>query len=271
MSRGGATAATDHLHAEVLNEVHELHLQLNRGQAVVGHATDVFRKACIWNAAHGKWRVLREIANVLLHLLRPRRAVESENVDGKGLEYRDHRCNIGTDEHGARGFHGHRHHQGPSFTRCFKCLFNTLQCRFDLQNVLTGLNNQEIDVASDQAFGLLPEGGSHRVEIDVAEGGQFGGGPHGPSHKTRFFRGAEFISNLTSQLSRLLVQLKSLIFESVLHQHDRCGTERVCFDDIATNLEKLAVHRLDRFGAGDHQILVAAFQLSTTEIIGVEI
>ena len=43
VGRGGAAAATDHLHPQVLNEVQQLHLHLGGGEAVMGHPADVLR------------------------------------------------------------------------------------------------------------------------------------------------------------------------------------------------------------------------------------
>ena len=58
MCRGRSTTAADHLHTEVFDEVHELHLQFDRRQAIVGNTTDVLRQTRIGNAADGKWGML---------------------------------------------------------------------------------------------------------------------------------------------------------------------------------------------------------------------
>ena len=205
---------------------------------------------------------------MLLHLLGSRGAVEAEDVDREGFENRHHRCDVGAHKHGACGFHGHRHHQGPPLARCLKGFFDSLQCRLDLKNVLTGLNDQQIDVAGDQPLRLLPKRGTHRVEIDVAKGGQLGGRSHGTGHKPGFLRSAVFIGHLTGQLTGPLVQFEGLIFETVFRQHDRGGTEGIRLDDITPDLQELTVHRLDRFGAGDDQILVATLELCSTEVFG---
>ncbi len=54
VGRCGAAATADHLHSQVLHEVHQLHLQFRRRQTVMSHTADVLRKPGIGNAAHGE-------------------------------------------------------------------------------------------------------------------------------------------------------------------------------------------------------------------------
>ncbi len=215
--------------------------------------------------------MLREVADVLFHLLRSRRAVQPEDVDGKWLKDRHHSGDVGPHQHRAGGLHGHRHHQGTTFTGGFEGLLDSLQCRLDLENVLTGLDDEQIDIAGDQALRLFPEGRAHRVEIDVAEGGQFGGGSHGTGHEAWFLGGAVLIRHLPGEFRRLLVQGMGVILQAVFGQNDRGGTEGVGLDHIASRLQKLAMHRLNGIGPGDHQVLVATLQFQTAEVISRQI
>ena len=90
----GPATPTDHLDAQILNEVHQLHLQFSRRQAVMGHASDVFGQACVGNATDGERRMLGQITDVLLHLLRTGRAVQSEDVNREGFKDRHHGCDV---------------------------------------------------------------------------------------------------------------------------------------------------------------------------------
>ena len=101
--------------------------------------------------------MFRQIFDVLLHLLRSRGAVQTENVNRERFQDGDNRCNVGTHQHRAGGFHRHRDHQGSTFTTGFKCILDALQRRLDLKNVLTGLNDEQIYVASKQSGGLIAE------------------------------------------------------------------------------------------------------------------
>ena len=66
--------------------MHELHLQLNGSEPVMSNAADVLRKSGIGNAAHHKGRVLGQILDVLLHLLRTGRTVQTEHIDRERFE-----------------------------------------------------------------------------------------------------------------------------------------------------------------------------------------
>ena len=91
----------------------------------MGNATDIFRQARIWDTTDHKRAVLTEIAHMLLHLLRPRGAVEAENIDGKGLQNRHHGGDIRSNQHRAGGFHRHRDHQGAALARDLESLLDT--------------------------------------------------------------------------------------------------------------------------------------------------
>ena len=98
-----------------------------------------------------------------------------------------------------------------------KCLLDALQRCFDLQDVLAGLNDEQVDITSNQPFRLLLEGVPHRVEIDVPQGGQFRGWAHGPCDEARFFWRAVAICHLTRQFRGFLVQREGTIFKPVFH------------------------------------------------------
>ena len=146
VGRRGATAAADHLHSQIFDEVQQLHLHLGGGEAVVGHPADVLRQAGIGDAAHHEGAVLAEIAHVLLHLLRTGGAVETEHIDREGLQNRHHRSDIRTHQHRAGGFHRDRHHQRPPFSSRLEGFLDPLQGRLDLQHVLAGLDDEQVHV-----------------------------------------------------------------------------------------------------------------------------
>ena len=232
VGRGGAAAATDHLHPQVLNEVQQLHLHLGGGEAVMGHPADVLRQAGIGDAAHHEGAVLTEVAHVLLHLLWPGGAVEAEHIDREGLQDRHHRGDVGAHQHRAGGFHRDRHHQGAPLARRAEGLLDALQGCLDLQHVLAGFDDEEIHVTGQQTLRLLAERGLHRVEIDVAERGQLGGGTDRASHEAGLLRGAVLIGHRSGQFGGPLVEREGLVLEAVFGQHDRGGTEGVGLDHI---------------------------------------
>ena len=265
---GGAAATADHLHAEIFDEVQQLHLHLHRRQPVVGDAADVLRQAGIGNAAHHEGTVLAEIAHVLLHLLRAGGAVEAEHIDRERLEDRHHRGDVRAHQHRAGGFHRHAHHQWPALACLAEGLLDALQRRLDLQHVLAGFDDEQIHIAGDQPLRLLGERIAHLIEAHMPERGQLGGGSHGPRHEAGLVRGGVGLRHLPRQLGGALVHGEGLILKVVLRQHDRGCTEGVGLDHIGTHLQELAMHRLHGIGAGEHQVLIAALQRRTTEILG---
>ena len=142
VGRGGATAATDHLHAQIFNEVQQLHLHFERCQAVVGYTADIFWQAGVGDTAHHKRTVLAQIADVLLHLLRSRGAVEPQHINWEWLQDRYHCSYIGADQHCAGGLHRHAHHQRTPLACLGEGVLNALQGCLDLQHVLAGLDNK---------------------------------------------------------------------------------------------------------------------------------
>ena len=105
-----------------------------------------------------------------------------------------------------------------------------------MQYVLTGLDNDQIDVSSNKSFRLLTEAITHRVEFDVAEGGQLGCWPHGSGHESWFFRRAVLISNVAGQLRSTTVEFKGLIFKTVFSKNDGGCPKRVGFDHVAAHV-----------------------------------
>ena len=271
MGRRGAATPADHLHPQILHEVQQLHPHLQGGEPVMGHTSDVFRQAGVGNATHHKGTVLAEIANVLLHLLRTRGAIEAQHVDGEWLQNRHNGGDVRTHQHRAGGFHRHAHHQGAALASFAKGGLDALQGCLDLQHVLAGFHDEQIHIAGQQALGLLGERGLHDIEIDVAQRGQLGGWPHRSGHEARLIGGGKGISDLTGQLGGTLVDREGLILQVIFGQHNRGSPEGVGLDHIATHLQKLAVHSLHHIRPGEHQVFVAALQGQTAEIVGAQI
>ena len=130
----------------------------------------------------------REVANVLLHLLGAGRAVQAKNIDRKGLKDRHDSGDIRAHQHRAGGLHGHADHQRTPFACLGKGLFDPLEGRLDLQDVLTGFNDEQVDISCDQALGLLRKGVAHLIEANVPKGWQLRRRPHGAGHKPGLLR-----------------------------------------------------------------------------------
>ena len=208
-----------------------------------------------------------EIAHVLLHLLWASGTVQPEHINWERLQNRHHGGDIGTHQHGAGGFHGDAHHQRTTLTSGCKCLLNALQGCLDLQNVLTGFNDEQVNVASDQPLSLFGKGLAHLIKADVAKGWQLGGGSHRTRYKAGFLWRGVGIGHLASQFCGPLVDRKGLLLQVVLGEHGGCGPERIGFDHIATGFEKQSMDRLHRIRTGEHEVLVAPLKGGSAEIL----
>ena len=215
--------------------------------------------------------MLTEIANVLLHLFGTSGAVQPEHINREGLENGHHSGNIRPNQHRAGGFHGHADHQRPALAGFAEGGFDPLQGGLDLEDVLAGFNNEQIDIAGNQTFGLFGEGRLHPVEIDVAQGGELGGWPDGASHKAGFLNRAELRCHLPRQFRCPLVDCEGLALQVVFGQHDGGRPKGVGLDDIAASLKELTVNRLHRIWAGKDQVFIATLQGRSAEIFSTEV
>ena len=84
---------------------------------------------------------------------------------------------------------------------------------------MAGFDDEQIDIAGEQAASLFGKGIAHLVETHMAQGGQLGGGAHGAGHKPRFLGSAVAIGHLTGQLRRFDIQLVGLVLQVVFSQH----------------------------------------------------
>ena len=144
-----------------------------------------------------------------------------------------------------------------------------------LQDILRGLDQQQVDPALDQADGLLAEDVGQLVEGDVGKlgivgGGQLAGGPDRAGHEARLsgLRRQIFIRQAARQRGRGPVDLEHPLRQAVFAQGDAVGAEGVGLDHIHADLQEGAVHLLDRLGVADHQVIVAAVGALAAKLLG---
>ncbi len=101
--------------------------------------------------------------------------------------------------------------------------------------------------------------GDHGVEADVAQRRQLGGGPHGAGHEARPAAGREIGGSFARQLHRGAIDLRDLVLQIVLAQHDAGGAEGVGLDHVAAGGKEAGVDVADDVRAAQHQQFVAAF------------
>src|SRR5713101_5192804 len=86
MRRRSATTAADNIHPQVTREMTEFFSERFRRFFEDRMTADVFWNTRIRNYRNSELCVLAEITNIFSHLLRARRAVHSDQIDGKRFE-----------------------------------------------------------------------------------------------------------------------------------------------------------------------------------------
>ena len=135
------------------------------------------RQAGVRDAVDRDARVLAEEADRVAHVLGAGRAVEADDVDLQRLERRQHGVDVGAEQHLAavrqqRDRALDRHAAAGGRERLARAEDRGL----DLEDVLRGLDDQQVGAALDEAARLLLEDRDELAEADLAERRVVGGG-----------------------------------------------------------------------------------------------
>ncbi|MNX87652.1 hypothetical protein D3C86_1195840 [compost metagenome] len=135
---------------------------------------------------------------------------------------------------------------------------------FHLEDVLAGLDQEDVAAALDEGLGLLMEHDFQLVVGDRREHGivrrrQHAGRSDGPRHEAGLFGGGEVISRLACELSRRGVELVEAIAQPVFFELEAVATEGIGFDDIRTSLEVTGMDSLDHVRPGEDEDVRASF------------
>lgn len=269
MSRGGPAASADDGDAELRDISPHPGGHLLRREMVMGVSPDVLRNARVRHHEDRHRGVGAEVAEVLLHLLRPRGAVHADGADDiVRLQDRERGGDLGPHQHGAGGLDRHRgYHRNPS-SDLLEISHRGRESAFHLERILAGLDAEDIAAAVHQPGDLLPEGGFHLIEPDISEGGELGGGTDRTGHVARALRSRPGVGAGAGDLRREAAQLVGHVGYIVLGQNDRGRTEGVRLDDVRPRLQKAVMYLPDGIRVGDAEILVASFQVWAAEVLG---
>jgi hypothetical protein len=174
----GAAAAADDAEAVALDEVAEHvgeRLGLGREDRLAVRA--LVRDAGVGDAVDRLRGVLAEEAHGVAHVLRAGGAVEADDVDVERLERGQRGADVGAEQHLAavgqqRDGGLDRHGAAGGLER----LAGAEHGGLDLEDVLRGLDDDQVDAALDEAAGLLLEDLDEVAEADRAERRVVGGG-----------------------------------------------------------------------------------------------
>ena len=201
--------------------------------------------------------MLAQEADRVAHVLGTGRAVEADHIDLERLQRGQDRADVGSEQHlAAVGQQRHaaldRHRPVARAHRLARAEDGGL----DLEDVLGGLDDDQVRAAFEQATGLLGEDRDELAEADLAERrvigrGQKPGGADRAGHEAILTRGA------TSDLGRLDVDLVRVILKAPLRELESRRLEGVGLQHVRSGVQHRVVQLLDHVRAVEHQRLVA--------------
>ena len=106
---------------------------------------------------------------MLLRLIGSGTAIKPQREDIKRLEDRHDRRRIRTDEHRTAQLDGDGDHDRQINTSGFIGILTRMQGCFDLQRILTGLQQEDITSAVDQPLGNDPVPFIHLIVVDMPQ------------------------------------------------------------------------------------------------------
>ena len=127
----------------------------------------------------------------------------------------------------------------------------------DLEDVLRGLDDDQVDAALDEAARLLLEDGDQLAEADRAERRVVGGGEVA-GRADRAGHEVLLADRLAGDLGGLAVDLERVLAEAPLLELESRALERVGLDHLGAGLDHRGVQLLDDVGTVEHERLVAA-------------
>ena len=139
--------------------------------------------------------------------------------------------------------------------------------RLDLEDVLRGLDDEQVDAALDEPEGLLGEDLDELAEGDPAERRVVGGGEVA-GRTDRAGDEAVLAGGLARDLGRLAVDLERVVGQPPLVELQPAGLEGVGLDDLGARLDHRGMDALDDVRAVQDQRLVALARQSAVVLGG---
>ena len=141
------------------------------------------------------------------------RAVEADHVHPERLEDGEDGGDVGAEQHPAGDVQGHLRLDRDGATARLERLPGAEDRCLDLEEVLGGLDEEDIDTAGEQALGLLLERCDQVAEAEpaqarVAAGGQEPGRAHAAGDEARLLGAGVLIGETPGQPRGLLIELR---------------------------------------------------------------
>jgi hypothetical protein len=270
MRRGGAAAAADDPDAELGDEAGEVLGELVGVEAVAGGAVDDLGHAGVGDGGDGAAGVGGEVAEVLVHLGGPGRAVEADHVDAQRFDGGEGGADLGAGEHPAGELEGHLRLDGDVPAGPRHGAPASGHGGLEAEEVELGLDEEEVDASLEETEGR------RRVSVpqvpvgDLAEGGEFRAGSHGAGDPAGTLRRGVPVGHLAGDAGAGERQLVGSLGDAVLGEGHGEGPEGVRLHDVDADLEEGGVEVGDDVGAGDVEDLVTPFEPLPAEVGGGE-
>jgi hypothetical protein len=259
VGRGGAAAAADDRDAVALDEFTEdrrQRLRLLREDRLAVGALE--REPGVGDAVDRDRAVFPKEADGVAHVLRPGGAVEADRVDVQGLERGQHRADVGAEQHlPALGQQGDAALDRHGATERVAGAADAEHRGLELQDVLGGLDDDQVDAALDEPIRLLGEHIDELGEADPAEGGVVAGRQKA-GRPDRARDEAALAGRLARDLGGTAVDLERVVREAPLAELQARRLEGVGLHHLGAGLEHGGVHAFDDVRPVEDQRLVAA-------------
>ena len=270
--RGRRSAtSTDDVEAEL---VEESRVRLGQGlgrQVVVRVAVDDRRQPRVGQTRQKRARVLREVTQVLGHLGRTGRGIETDHVGAERLERSERGADLRPHQQTPGRFDRHLHHDGYVDARRRHRAARADDGGLALEQVLHRLDEEHVGTAGEQTR-------DHRLVVvaqlgegDVPQRRQAGSRADRADDEPGAVGGRESGRDFLGQARRLLVDGVGLVGDAVLVEHEGEGAECGSFDRVDAGLEVLGVHPLDEFRPGQDEALVTPFERRSPEVVRSEL
>ena len=183
-------------------------------------------------------------------------------------ERRPHRLDRLPGKHGAHRFDGDRYDDRDLAAQFFREFVDGKDGGLDVPCVLAGLDQQQVDSAFHQPFGLHVVSLTQLFECHPASNrNRFGRRPHRTGHKPRLPGSSEFIRCLSRKLRRAFVQEVRVRGESIFGEHNRRPAEAVGLDDVRSCFKVSPVNIENHVRPCSNQVLIAAFERHSAKIL----
>ena len=188
-------------------------------------------------------------------------AVQSDNAHAHALEDREHCGDICAQQHLAVDIQCDLRLDRKPGACILKSQLDAVDGGFDFQDIIRGLDQQQIHTTFNQAAGLLAEDVHKLVIGDVGHfrivgGNEFSGGADRAGNKAGFFRRAVFISGSAGELRGSKIDIVGFVSQGVICQGQAISPEAIRLNHVGSSLKVRLVDPGNRLRRRKGEIVV---------------